>query len=221
MKFNISIDNLRLKNRLNSLPHGILQLVVFTQESRFMRVKCFLWGLLWVCLAKQALAADCGELVRQGYDLLSKGSYSQAVTTLTNAVRTDPQNILARKYLAIAMHRAGMPGQAAQQMEVVVQKEPENVTNLVQLADMLRCNGAHARAIIYFKKGLTLSPGNGEAMCGLVKAYMGAGDNTTALSVCRSGLRNSRDPQTRKELTRLMQELGQNNGSKTNPDTRG
>jgi Flp pilus assembly protein TadD len=186
-----------------------------------MRVKNLLWSLLWICFADPALADDCSVAVRQGYELLSKGNNSQAVFAFSYAVRNEPQNILARKYLAVALQRSNMCAQAVQQMEVVNQQEPNNTANLALLAEMLRSNGENTKAITYFRRSLALFPGNDEAFCGLAKSYMATGDNSKALNTCLAGLKQSKQPRTRQELTRLMQELSSSESTSSNADARG
>lgn len=165
--------------------------------------------------------AEPSASVLQGYDLLAKHSYSQAISVLTGAVRANPRDAMARRYLGIALHHAGNSTSGAQQMEIAIRLEPGNANDLAALAEMYLLSGEHIKAISSYRSCLTMAPANEQARCGLAKAYYGAGDAANARSTCIDGLRCCRNSNTRKQLSRILGNLRDSERPAVEADARG
>src|SRR4051812_6886790 len=78
---------------------------------------------VFVCLAQPAQVAysqDCSVLVQQGYAQMRAGNPGNAMQTLTQAVRLNPTNVEARRYLGVAMIQCGLNANAVEQLDYVV-----------------------------------------------------------------------------------------------------
>ncbi len=191
---------------------------------RLVLSKCRVLLLILTVLStgSSALAADSpSPAVLQGYEFLTKRSYSQAISVLSGAVRANPRDVMARRYLGVALHQSGMSGAGAQQLEMVVRLEPGNANDLALLADMYLLSGEHSRAISTFKGCLSLSPANEQARCGLARAYYGAGDSANARNACIDGLKTCRNSGARKQLVRILGDLRTEERQTIEADSRG
>lgn len=146
--------------------------------------------------------------VQQGYTLITKRSYSQAIAVLNQAVRLNPRDAAARRYLAVALNQTGNSNKAAQQMELVIRLEPGNASDCALLGDMYLLCGDFASAVARYKAGILLSPDSPQCRCGLATAYAAAGDCANAKAACIDGLKVCRDVVARKRFVQILADMG-------------
>ncbi|MBY0546999.1 MAG: tetratricopeptide repeat protein [Candidatus Obscuribacterales bacterium] len=171
-------------------------------------------NLLPLLMAAAAVipAANATEVispaVHQGYTLITQRSYVQAIAVLNRAVRLNPSDAAARRYLAVALNQTGNSIKAAQQMELVIRLEPGIASDCALIGDMYLLCGETARAVTRYKEGILLSPESAHCRCGLAAAYAAAGDCANARATCIDGLKICRDAAARKRLAQILGDTG-------------
>jgi cellulose synthase operon protein C len=87
-------------------------------------------------------------------------SFSQAELHFSKQVREAPDNLIARRMLALTHLRLGQPARALQALNPVLGKFESNPQMLSLAGEVLMRNGDVARAERYFKKAAALDPKN-------------------------------------------------------------
>ena len=164
--------------------------------------------LLATALSHSVNAQSVGSpLLQKGCEQLSRGNYSLAISTLTQAVRSNPSDLNARRYLCAALLRNGMAKAASQQMEVLVKFAPGNASDLGLLADCYMQCGETQLALERYKQAYTADSSNWNVKHGLAKALVATGDKKAARIVIVDILRTNPDARMRSECMQMLEAL--------------
>jgi tetratricopeptide (TPR) repeat protein len=131
------------------------------------------------------LVQDIADLYR------ASGHIRDAVEEAQNALKTNPDDLNARRILAriytqqIGDAQAnhideGMARRAIEQYKLIVEKDPKDVDSLVWLGRLDRIVENSVEAEAAFKKVLAIDPDNEDAITGLASVYSDRGDTRTA-----------------------------------------
>lgn len=131
------------------------------------------------------LVQDIADLYR------ASGRIREAVEEAQNALKSDPDNLNARRILAriytqqIGDAQAnhideGMAKRAIEQYKAIVDKDPKDVDSLVWLGRLDRITENSVEAEAAFKKALAVDADNEDAITGLASVYTDRGDTRTA-----------------------------------------
>jgi tetratricopeptide (TPR) repeat protein len=160
-----------------------------------------------------ALAALCQPVfaggltvapVAKGCDLINRGDYNGAVSVLTLAVRQNPSDLEARRYLCRAFIGAGAARQAVQQLEAVIKVAPNNPADYTMIAEAYFQMGDTKKSIAYYKQAIQVDSSYAGARLGLARAFLASGDTGSAGSVCYESLKTRQDAQTRQQFIDLI-----------------
>lgn len=133
------------------------------------------------------------DLVDSGYHALQAGDSSSAVSILTRAVQQNPDNPLARKYLAYAHLRAGSMNKALTQLQAWNYLQAIPPSELWVFGKTFMKSSRYAEATHVFDNIVKSSPGDSAAKVQLIKAYSLAGQNDRARSICLEAMSGARD----------------------------
>lgn len=146
---------------------------------------------------RQALQADpgAGFLAEELADLyIRAGRLREAVEEAEAALKKDPNDVNARRTLALIYTRLigdarrgtvdeNMLQKAIEQYERISQLEPQDQNTWFMLGRLYRLARNSVKAEDAFKKVLELDPGNDEALLGLAMVYTDLGDRPRAAKV--------------------------------------
>lgn len=170
-----------------------------------LALKTFLLSIFLLC---DFSCANAGEppsaVLADGYTLLTHKSYTRAIPVLVKALRINPRDVGARRYLAYAFHKIGMSTIAAKQMEIVICSDPGNANDRAAVGVMYLLSGESLRAIEAFKHCLVIDACHEQARYGLARAYLSAGDSVHANSVCMDALRGRGREKMRKPYLQIL-----------------
>lgn len=144
------------------------------------------------CISISRASADpvsgMSSLTKQGYAQISRGSYHLAISTLRSAIRSNPNDLAARRYLCKALMQIGLASQAVAHMQVVVKNCPEGAAEWACLADAQRLCGENEAARLSYEKALSREKSNPDALLGLSKVMVSLGEIDQARNLCLSGM---------------------------------
>lgn len=184
--------------------------------------KANICSLLLAIFAQSPVMAEsvAGSPLQKGYEQLKCKDYSAALTSFNQAVRDNPSDLQARRYLAVALTRSGKPEAAVNQMEMIIRIDPGHAQDLIALADAYFLLGKTKQAVIYYQRTLQLEPKMDIAYVGLAQAYLSLNENSKANLACTNGLNASTDAKVRNQLKSIMDTIRQRectNQQSTNP----
>lgn len=136
------------------------------------------------------------ELVKRGYELMKQGSPGEAVEYLAAALKAEPNNVNARRYLAFALKEDGDNEGAIQQFSALATMGALTASSdKVAYGKVLEGSGKLETAITLFTSVIGTEPNNDNARIALVKAYLKAGFKEKAKDLASTGARTSRAPE--------------------------
>lgn len=97
----------------------------------------------------------------------NKGLYDEAISELEEALKIDPNFVLARNNLDIILKKTGRLEEKIERLARVLDKEPYDEHRTLELAETYRKLGRYSQAIIFYRKVLDFNPGSFEAHYGL------------------------------------------------------
>jgi tetratricopeptide (TPR) repeat protein len=139
-------------------------------------------------------APDRGQAyLQQGYKQLRTADYAGAVRSLTEAVKANPADMTARRYLCKAWIECGMTPQAIQQIEVIRKSDPGKASDQILLGDAYYRAGEMEKSTAVYMDLVRQQPMLELAQVGLIKGLLGQGLNEQAEPYCIRLLQTSRD----------------------------
>jgi tetratricopeptide (TPR) repeat protein len=105
----------------------------------------------------------------------ASGAGEQDVATLTEIVRSNPNDTKSRRYLAYALMREGSSGLAASQFQALEAAGVLSAQDELVFADTLVAGGNYERAVSVYKRLLDSNPGNTAARARLIDLYLRLG----------------------------------------------
>jgi tetratricopeptide (TPR) repeat protein len=148
-----------------------------------------------------------GELIAAGYKQLREGNNERATALLAKAVRLNPNDANARRYLAHALMANGDTENAIAMLKAIVAINPDNTADSIALGEQLVKSGRVEDAIDTYSKTLTADKHNVKARCALARAYMSAGFKQKAKDVCEDGIKDSASPAETAALKATLAEV--------------
>lgn len=187
--------------------------------EKMNRVKVGAFGLLTCLLvAQSSLAAEsASSLVQRGVDQLSRGTYDQAVITFSKAVKADPSDLQARRYLCSAMLRSGQATAAAQQLELITKFAPGNNSDMCLLAEAYLHCGEMDKSVECYKKVLRNEPCDTTAKYGLTRALLAVGDVAGARDLALNTMRSTSNVKIRNGCAQILTQIRERSISQNAP----
>lgn len=137
--------------------------------------------------------AQAQAYLAQGYRQLRGTDYVGAARSLTEAVKANPADMTARRYLCKAWIECGLTAQAIQQIEVIRKADPGKVSDQLLLGDAYYRAGEMEKSIAIYKDLIRQQPTLELAHVGLVRGLLGQGLNEQAEPICMRLLQTSKD----------------------------
>ena len=139
--------------------------------------------------APTTAAAPTGASPLQiGYQMLALGDYPKAIRVLLAALRSNPNDVAARRYLAHALVRSGSNSMAVEQFGVVEQLQPLEATDQAALGDAQRSLGNLKAAVAAYTKAVESDPQLEVGWAGLARTYAAAGQHQQAVALLKHGM---------------------------------
>jgi tetratricopeptide (TPR) repeat protein len=127
------------------------------------------------------------ELVQQGYAQLRAGHADTAIEIFTAALKANPNEVMARRYLAYAFNTKGNFKATIQQIGALQRLTPLTVDDKVVLGKAYYRNNNNAEAIQLLSPILGEYPTMDEARMTIANAYINLGRTQEALLLCQDG----------------------------------
>lgn len=147
-------------------------------------------------------------LVSQGYSQLAHGAPGEAVKTFTQVLRVQPNNMVARRYLAHALAQCGHYQAASLQFQQLAKYTTLQAVDLSQLATAYLQLGHHQLALNCYQQALKLDPKFGPALVGLVKTHLAMSERTKALALCETAITQASDRNSKEQIRELSEQAG-------------
>jgi len=128
-------------------------------------------------------------LVNKGYAAIGKGEYKSAVTILTQAVKSDPNSVPARRYLAYALTSNSEPETALDQMKIVGKMTKLSAFDHVIIGEAYYSSSRYRESEDSFADALKLDPTSELGRAGIVKTFIATAQWDKAFGACREGIR--------------------------------
>mgnify|MGYP003384668452 CR=1 FL=1 len=153
---------------------------------------------------KQVYAYSGVDQVDSGYLALKAGDSHSAVAILSRAVKADPDNALARKYLAYAHLQDGNMDKAVSQFVAWNYLQAVPATEMWLFGKTMMAAGKYSQASQVFDDLVKAEPDNSTARVQLIKACALAGQGERARSLCLQAMACARDPQEYQRFRVIM-----------------
>jgi tetratricopeptide (TPR) repeat protein len=133
-------------------------------------------------------------LVKDGYDLLQKGSYMEAVQSLCQAVILDRDDVSARRYLALALIKIDNADRALEQMGLVGRLAQPSAFDYFIYGEAYFAMGKYKEAEDAYRRSLELEKDqqSDTAEAGVIKSLVGALDFDKATAECQKCLKQAK-----------------------------
>lgn len=163
------------------------------------------------CLASNVVSP--GTLVSQGYSQLAHGAPGNAAKTFTQVLQANPNNMIARRYLAHALVQCGQFREAIAQFQQIAKYVPLQAVDMSQLATAYLQLGNHQSALNFYNQSLKLDPKFGPALIGLIRTHLAMSDKMQARAICETALRQASDTSTKEQIQRLLEQTHESKDS--------
>lgn len=130
-----------------------------------------------------------------------------AAIALSNEVRRDPCDLIARRSLVEALIQMGRSEQAAREMQILVRFGMRAPEDFCLLADAYRYAGKTSSAIQNYQESLNINPLYAHARAGMAICYMHAGFPKTGEKICKEALSMTIDREGRHELKETLKTI--------------
>lgn len=137
-----------------------------------------------LCYLPPAQAQDVSSFLRDGYAALQKGSYLQAESTLRKAVKLDPRNAAARRYLSVAMVATGDASNAMTQVYAAQSIDGVQANDWILLGNAHFALSETEEARKAYISGLKNPSTHVSAALGLIRIHIAQGQLHEAAQLC-------------------------------------
>ncbi len=131
---------------------------------------------------------DFNTLINDGFAAYKKGDTLTAVPTLEQAVKVNPRDARARRYLAYAYKSADQLGEAASQFDALYPLGALNAQDTSIYIDMLAGSGQQEKATKVLEDALAKTPGAQSLYLQLATSQANMGDVPKAIQTCNKGI---------------------------------
>lgn len=161
------------------------------------------------------LVATSGGLIKQHLAMSKAGKVAEADSMLLGWVKSNPSDIVIQLYLGEAYTLRENAEPAIEQYQAVLQKDPENLSALNNLAVLLY-NRANATALQYAERAYKLRPGSAPIADTLGWIRLGRGDLRQGLELLQKASRlEPNAPQIRYHLAVALVKSGNKTQART------
>ena len=123
-------------------------------------------------LLKSEYPDELSTLVTLGHLYIVTGRYAKAVETFNTAILIHPDNFEAEANDIDQLIRDGQPDEALEQLEDLLEQQPERADLIMKRADVLSMLGATAESICQYEEAIRIWPGFLEATIKLGTQYL-------------------------------------------------
>ncbi|MBA3993273.1 MAG: hypothetical protein C0469_07080, partial [Cyanobacteria bacterium DS2.3.42] len=159
---------------------------------------------------------DFDTLINDGFAAYKKGDTLTAVPTLEQAVKVNPRDVRARRYLAYAYKSADQLGEAASQFDALYPLGALSPQDTTIYIDMLAGSGQQEKASKVLEEAIAKSPGSQILYVQLANAQAAQGDIPKAIQTCTRGIAINPRSAVGQQLVDLRRSL-MTNGSTESP----
>lgn len=145
-----------------------------------------------------------GDAVNAGYNALRAKDSTSAISILNEAVKVNPDNPMARKYLAYAHLREGNVQSAVRQFQAWNYLQPVPTKEMWHFAKTSMGAGKYGEAAQVYEEIVKSEPSNTSARIQLIKACSLAGDNEKARALCLEAMTSAKNPHDYQRFKVLM-----------------
>jgi tetratricopeptide (TPR) repeat protein len=131
---------------------------------------------------------DFGTLLNDGFNAYKKGDVMTAVPTLEQAVKVNPRDARARRYLAYAYKSADQLGEAASQFDALYPLGALSPQDTLIYIEMLSGSGQSEKAAKVLEEAIAKTPGNQALYLQLANSQANAGEIPKAVQTCNKGI---------------------------------
>ncbi len=152
------------------------------------------------------VSSALGNLLQRGYEQMRKGNYEAAIQILAMAVKSDPDSVSARRYLAFALMRHGSLQEAMYQLLIIQRMAKASPFDSYTLGEAYSKMGKLTEAETCFRDALKANPNYDPARASLIKTLSSTGKYDEAFTECLTGYKAAKTEM----LTRYYRILYQN-----------
>ena len=134
-----------------------------------------------------------GDYVGKAYDSLKQGKAGYATRVLKTAVRMNPNDVRARRYLASALYSNGDYAAASSQFAFAAAQQPLTLEEQFFYGKALLKATKFEQAISVLQSLVNQQPNYSQARMSLIKAYSLAGFRDHAREQCQIGMQQARN----------------------------
>ena len=163
------------------------------------------------------LPSDPKQLVNVGYSLMEQGDLDGAIESLTLAVKKQPNNANARRYLAHAYGRCGEFGPSLEQFTVLAGIDRLTVDDAAIYGEALERAGDSAKAVDVLTRALSNNPDSVTLRVKLAQVYYHAGNVHQGDDIAQAGLMRNINSVERQQLLDTMRSGGGGGGAASTP----
>jgi tetratricopeptide (TPR) repeat protein len=150
---------------------------------------------------------DLAQLLKLGYEQYTAGNLDNAIVVLRQAVRTNPNDPMARRYLAHALHESKRDVEAADQISALQSLKALGADEQLLAGDVFRNAGKTSEALSIFQKLVGEDSHNLKALNGLAQTYAKAGQLDQGKKLITDAISKSNSDAERDELNAMLKEL--------------
>lgn len=154
----------------------------------------------------KVVSTALGQLLQRGYEQMRKGNYEAAIVILAAAVKSDPDSVSARRYLAFALMRHGSVQEAMYQLLIIQRMAKASPFDSYTLGEAYSKMGKLNEAENCFRDALKSNPNYDPARASLIKTLSSTGKYDEAFTECLTGYKAAKTEM----LTRYYRILYQN-----------
>jgi thioredoxin-like negative regulator of GroEL len=149
--------------------------------------------------------------VQAGYRLMMSSNEEGAIKEFTTAVRRNPNNVEARRYLAHALASIGRTADVISQLELI--SSQLSPSDGVMLSAAYEQTGRRRAAGVLFQRLTRANPTLSLMRLDLAKVYAASGDMVLLKAACEQGMRMELTEHQRQEFNQLWQQLQSSSAS--------
>jgi arylsulfatase A-like enzyme/Tfp pilus assembly protein PilF len=128
------------------------------------------------------------NLIKQASGASAEGRLEQAIATVKEALRADPEIVEAYMLLGNFQKKAGQPAEAIASYRRALERDPEHQGALFSLAVAYKDQGRMEEARMGFERARALDPRNGRVLWQLADLFVRKGDPAAAEAVVKDAL---------------------------------
>ncbi len=155
--------------------------------------------------------AHSQQMVLKAYKHIKSGDFKSAIPVLQTAVKSDPENSQAHRYLAFSYLNSGMVAKALTHSKQVLALGTEHPHDLYSLGEAHFYDGKPQEAMKYYRDALRINPLHVEARMGAIRSLIAMGKVEEAKSVCEAAAYNSRSEKAKFQFRRMLNDIKSKN----------